>query len=84
MWSLDHGPLVEYGVARFVGGTSVEISVDEPVALVGIMRYLETNVHTLEGNTTIHLHSGNPGLALEEAVLLALTRPLQNTSGSIE
>jgi hypothetical protein len=78
MWSSDHEPLVEYGVARFVGATSVKVSVDEPLALVGILHYLEDNFHTLEGNVTTHLRSNNQGMALEEVVLLALTRLLQN------
>ena len=78
MWPSVIEPLVEYGVGRFVSATSTRVSVEEPLALIGILRYLEDNFHTLEGNVTTTLRSDNQGLALEQAVLLALTKLLQN------
>jgi len=83
MWTSDKAPLVEYGIARFVGEPpsneeSAELSVTEPLALVGIMRYFEAYCHTLESSVSIHLQSDNRGMAFEEAILLALTRMLQN------
>jgi hypothetical protein len=78
MWSSAHEPLVEYGVGRFTSARLKRVSVEEPLALIGILRYLEDNFHTLEGNVTTHLRSNNQGMALEEAVLLTLTKLLQN------
>lgn len=78
MWPSAIEPLVEYGVGRFVSARSTRVSVEEPLALIGILRYLEDNFHTLEGNVTMSLRSDNQGVALERTVLLALTKLLQN------
>jgi len=83
MWPSDKAPLVEYGIARFVGEQpsnqeSAELSVTEPLVLVAIMRYFEEYQHTLESSVRIHFQSNNRGMAFEEAILLALTRMLQD------
>jgi len=82
VWTSDKAPLVEYGIARFVGEPpsnqeSAELSVEEPLVLVGIMRHFERNGHPPEKRVRIYLQS-NRGKAFEEAILLALTRMLQN------
>jgi len=82
VWMLDKAPLVEYGIARFVGEPpsnqeSAELSVKEPLVLISIMHHFERNGHPLEKSVRMHLQS-NPGKAFEEAILLALTRMLQN------
>jgi len=83
MWTADKAPLVEYGIARFVGKQpsnqeSAELSVTEPLALVAIMRYFEENQHTLESSVSIHFQNDNRGMAFEETILLALTTMLQD------
>ena len=40
MWYKDRQDLVEYGVSRFMG-EGEEAIVEEPLALVGILRYFE-------------------------------------------
>jgi len=78
MWWTDQEPLVEYGIARFVReGERWKITIEEPLALISIMRYFESNSHTLESHVRSRLQ-GAQGIALEEAVLLAMTRLLQN------
>ena len=67
--------LVEYGVARFVReGQTSKITIEEPRALISIMHYFECNSRTLES----HARRRFRGMASEEAVLLAMTRLLQN------
>jgi hypothetical protein len=60
MWSVSWRPseedrLVEYGVARFVVSKRrfVRIKVDEPLALVRILHYFESNSHTFKRNKWI-------------------------------
>jgi len=78
MWWSEQESLVEYGVARFVHeGEKSRVAVEEPLALISIMRYFERNSRTLEGHVRRCLQDAQ-GMALEEAVLLALTRLLQN------
>ena len=70
-------PLVRFGIARFVGdGPSAKVTVEEPLALVSIMRHFESNFYTLEDSVRTHLQT-NQGTAFEEVLLLALTRLLQ-------
>ena len=77
-WWIDQKPLVEYGIARFLKEESAhEVAVEEPLAVISIIQYFRSNGCTLEGNIRNRLQH-NPGMALEEAVLLALTRLLQN------
>jgi hypothetical protein len=48
MWWGDHSGLVErVGAARFIGETE-KTTIDEPLALIGLMRFFETISHPLE------------------------------------
>jgi hypothetical protein len=71
-------PLVEYGIARFVLTSSrPRVTVEEPLALASIIRYFESNSHTLDDNVRRRLQDNN-GTTFEEAVHLAMARLLQN------
>jgi len=79
-WSAEprHAVLVEYGVARFTdtnGGVD-PVRVEEPLALIGILRHLEQLSHTLEWDIKSHFQV-NAGFWFEEAVLLTVTRLLE-------
>ena len=76
-WSRSqHQPLVEYGVARFIPqGTSIKV--EEPLALLGITRFFETNYRDL-GSSISRRFDDNKGTAFEEIVLLVMTSLLQN------
>ena len=54
-----------------------KITVEEPLALISIMRYFESNFHRLEASVRDRLQD-NKWTEFEEAVLLVLTRLLQN------
>lgn len=70
----DGEPLVEYGLARFVNKQAV---IEEPLALVSIMRYLEKQGLTVGGNIWSRFQA-DKGTAFEELVLLAVTKLLQD------
>lgn len=74
MWWYEHLQLIEYGLARFKGK---RVTIEEPLALVSIMRFFGSRNTTLEGNIRARLQD-NKGKAFEEAVLLAITTLLQN------
>jgi hypothetical protein len=83
-WQSDREPLVEYGIARFTEEPlissqrreSARVAVEEPLALVSIMRYFESGGRTHYSNMAIR-SKDNRGIVFEEAVLLAMTRLLQ-------
>jgi hypothetical protein len=74
MWYLKHESLVEYGLARFIGSN---VAVEEPLALVSIVRYFESQHLTLSGNIRKRLQN-DKGTAFEELVLLAITKLLRD------
>lgn len=74
MWFLERESLVEYGLARFIGN---EVTVEEPLALVSIVRYFESRHLTLSGNIRRRLQD-DKGTAFEELVLLAVTKLLRD------
>src|SRR5258707_14944537 len=55
-WSADpeHECLVQYGVARFIDTNEGDIRVEEPLALIGILRHLEEMSHTIERDIKAH------------------------------
>ncbi|KAM6496474.1 hypothetical protein JOM56_009180 [Amanita muscaria] len=72
MWYNEMQDLVEYGVARFKGQGD-EVIVEEPMALVGIVRYFEKEGFTIDGDIRARMQAAK-GVAFEEAVLLSCTR----------
>jgi hypothetical protein len=83
-WSAERASLVECGIARFLGDPliasgpeSLRVAVEEPLALVSIMRYFERNGRTLYMNMATR-SKDDRGTVFEEAVLLAMTKLLQN------
>lgn len=48
IWYNDRQELVEYGIARFMG--KGKVTVEEPMALVGIMRFFEEEGLTNEAD----------------------------------
>jgi len=74
MWWYEHLQLIEYGVARFNGK---RVTIEEPLALVSIMRFFSNRNTTIEDNIRARLQD-NKGRAFEEVVLLAITMQLQN------
>ena len=74
--SHEQESLVEYGVARFVPeGGKTKITIEEPLVLISIMRYFESNYCTLESQRRLQ---DAQGVESEGAVLLAMTRLLQD------
>ena len=74
MWYPERQELVELGLARFKGESpDLEIIVEEPLALMGILRYFEKHGLTHD-NFIRHRIQVDKGRAFEEAVLLACTR----------
>jgi hypothetical protein len=69
-WWSGQEPLVEYGVARFVrvGKESPKMTIEEPLALISVMRYFENHSHTYESHLR-RLVQTDKGMALEEATL---------------
>ncbi|KIL64829.1 hypothetical protein M378DRAFT_1040593 [Amanita muscaria Koide BX008] len=74
-WYTNKQDLVEYGVARFVGQEE-EVIVEEPMALVGILRYFEEEGVMIDGDIRARMQAAQ-GFAFEEAVLLSCTRLFQ-------
>lgn len=66
--------LVEYGLARFI--EKDKATVEEPLALISIVRYFERNHRTLSGNIW-NRFKDDKGTAFEELTLLAITKLLQ-------
>jgi len=80
MWWSEQESLVEYGVARFSRkgeGAGSKVTIEEPLALISIMRHFESKSRTLGGHFRTSLQL-NQGIAFEEAVLFAMTKLLQN------
>jgi len=80
MWRSEQESLVEYGVARFARegeGEALKVMIEEPLALISIVRHFESKCRTLEGHFRRPLQQ-NQGIAFEEAVLFAMTKLLQN------
>jgi hypothetical protein len=63
---------VEYGIARFIGQGD-KVIVEEPMALVSIVRHFASQGLTLEQDIRARMNSAQ-GLAFEEAVLLSCTK----------
>ena len=78
MWWNEQQPLVEYGLARFVhvGNDKTKVTIEEPLALISVMRFFESNSRSLGSHIRRRLQD-DQGIALEEAVLLAMTNLLQ-------
>ena len=77
MWWKQREALVEFGIARFV--TDQKITVEEPLALISIMRHFESKFYSLEASVRYGYGlQDNKGTAFEDTVLLVLTRLLQN------
>jgi hypothetical protein len=81
MWHDERKHLVEYGIARFMEGpipvmAMTPVRIDEPLALVAIVCYFETQHLTLERHIRATLQS-NKGKGFEQAVLLAITKLLR-------
>ena len=79
-WLAGQELLVEYGIARFVHAGQEETdttTIEEPLALMGITQYFASSGYSLESHVR-KLSRDNQGTALEEAVILGMTRLLQN------
>ena len=78
MWWDEQQPLVEYGLARFVhaGNEKAKVTIEEPLALISVMRYFESNSRSIGSHIRRRLQD-DQGIALEEAVLWAMTNLLQ-------
>lgn len=72
MWYAERQDLVEFGLARFMG-EGPDVIVEEPLALMSILRYFEKEGCTPDDFIRDRMQV-NKGLAFEEAVLLACTR----------
>jgi hypothetical protein len=72
MWYKDRPHLVEYGLARFIGKGD-EVIVEEPMALVSVVRHFETKGFTLGHDIRSRMQAAK-GQAFEETVLLACTK----------
>ena len=59
-WYSEHEALVEYGVARFVDKDQ-KVKIEEPLALVGILRFFDHVSHTMGGHIASHFQV-NQGL----------------------
>jgi hypothetical protein len=70
LWYRDHEDLVEYGIARLIG--EGEVIVEEPMALMSIVRYFETQDLSLEYELRVRMQ-WEKGHAFEDAVLLSCT-----------
>lgn len=77
VWYDTHRELVEYDLARFFIEKDVHIKIGEPLALVSIMRYFESNNLSLAKSVRERLQN-NYGKAFEDIVLLTITRLFQN------
>ena len=80
-WFFEHEALVEYGIARFVNEEHV-VKIEEPLALVGILRYFDSISCTIGQNMRSHLQT-NQGLWFEEAVLLTVTMLLDKPATTL-
>jgi hypothetical protein len=75
MWQLKWETLVEYGLARFI--QMDKAIVDEPLALISIVRYFERKDLTLSSNIRWVMQE-NKGKAFEDLLLLAITKLLRD------
>ena len=72
-WDTTKSKLVELGVARFTSGNDTAVTIEEPVALIAVLRRFETS---LKRNVATAIASTIPvsqGEGFEQAVLLSLT-----------
>ena len=79
-WLTGQELLVEYGVARFipVGREETKMTtIEEPLALMAIIQYFASSGYSVETHVR-RVFRDNQGMGLEEAVILALTKLLQN------
>jgi hypothetical protein len=74
VWYDDYTEIVQLGPARFTGDG---VTIDEPLALVGVMRFFDDRDITLEGDIQASLQD-DKGTIFQEAVLFAITKLLQN------
>jgi hypothetical protein len=72
LWYKESQKLIEYGIARFMGDRN-SVIIEEPMALVGMLRYFEAEGLTIDADIRVHMQSAK-GLAFQEAVLLSCTR----------
>ncbi|KAF8238002.1 hypothetical protein L208DRAFT_416279 [Tricholoma matsutake] len=72
MWYAERQDLIKFGLARFMG-EGPDIIVEEPLALMSVLRYFETEGLTPDKFIRDRMQV-NKGVAFEEAVLLACTR----------
>jgi hypothetical protein len=72
MWYAERQDLIDFGLARFMGEGS-DIIVEEPLALMSVLRYFEKEGRTLDDFIRDRMQV-NKGVAFQEAVLLACTR----------
>ena len=83
-WSGPWTSIVQHGLAQFVveNGSSLSVQIKEPLTLVSIMRYLDSQRHTLGrfiyDGIRQGLHESRKGIPLEQAVLIAITRLLRD------
>lgn len=49
VWWDEQQPLVEYGLTRFVhvGNEKAKVMIEEPLALISVMRYFESNSQSI-------------------------------------
>jgi len=77
IWTSRRETLVEYGLGRFIRKKAVEVAIEEPLALVSIVRYFEKQHLSLDRNIWRRLQD-DKGTAFEELLLLAVTRLLRD------
>lgn len=70
MWYQEWQSLVEYGPARFIKDD--QVAVEEPLALVSIMRYFESQDCTFGGNIRQRLQENKGLVAIGRNPLLRL------------
>jgi hypothetical protein len=75
MWMAKWETIVEYGLGRFIAEKTVVV--DEPLALVSILRYFENNDLTLSRKIRGSIQE-EKGKAFEELLLVAITKLLRN------
>ena len=95
-WPTDLQSLVEYGLAQFKDGSehhklhieSPPVQIKEPLALVSITRYLEIRDDSVDEHIRAALQrsldDSGKGVGFERAIILALTRLLQDGNKTLQ
>jgi hypothetical protein len=73
MWYSERRELVEHGFARFISEGSDDAIVEEPIALMSILRHFEKEGYTIDNDVRARMQYAK-GQAFEEAVLLSCTK----------